>query len=136
MTAGTRYPRVNLAAGMLSRTGQFKLDVGMLEQHVRETIGGGCRNLHPMGAAGEGYAATDALFKEIVGRFARLTVKPGLDPQIGVIALSDLYFPTDMQKYSRRALASETVAGSLGKQFIGVGRPVPIYIADPHFPTI
>jgi dihydrodipicolinate synthase/N-acetylneuraminate lyase len=41
-----------------------------------------------MGTAGEGYAVTDAQFREIVGHFARLTVKPGLDPQIGVISLS------------------------------------------------
>jgi hypothetical protein len=70
----------------------------MFEQHAREATGGGCRNLHLIGTAGEGYAATDAQFKGIVGRFARLTVKPGLDPQIGVISLSGLYFPTDMQK--------------------------------------
>ena len=41
-----------------------------------------------MGTAGEGYALTDTQFKEVVGIFAQLTVKPGLDPQVGVISLS------------------------------------------------
>ncbi len=41
-----------------------------------------------MGTAGEGYALTDTQCKEAVKVFARLAVKPGLDPQVGVISLS------------------------------------------------
>ena len=84
----TRYPRANLAACMLPWTEQYKLDVGVFEQHVQEAIDGGYKSIYLMGTAGEGYALTDTQFKEVVGHFARLTVKPGLDPQIGLISLS------------------------------------------------
>ncbi len=88
MNTPTRYPRSNLAACMLPWTKDFKLDVPVFEQHVGEALDGGYKNLYLMGTAGEGYALTDSQFKEVVTLFARLTVKPGLDPQIGIISLS------------------------------------------------
>ncbi|MBL9214010.1 MAG: dihydrodipicolinate synthase family protein [Opitutaceae bacterium] len=88
MPTQTRYPRANLAACMLPWTDQFSLDTAMFEQHVQEAIDGGYKHLYLMGTAGEGYAITDSQFRDIVSRFARLTVKPGYDPQIGVISLS------------------------------------------------
>ena len=88
MNTEKRYPRANLAACMLPWTEEFKLDVGVFEQHVQEAIDGGYKSLYLMGTAGEGYALTDTQFNEVVGHFARLAVKPGLDPQIGIISLS------------------------------------------------
>jgi dihydrodipicolinate synthase/N-acetylneuraminate lyase len=88
MPTKTRYPRSNLAACMLPWTENFELDVPVFEQHVQEAIDGGYKNIYVMGTAGEGYALTDAQFKQAVGIFARLTVKPGIDPQVGVISLS------------------------------------------------
>lgn len=88
MTKKTRYPQSNLAACMLPWTADFKFDVPTFEQHVQEAIGGGYTSIYLMGTAGEGYALTDTQFKEVVGVFARLTVKPGFDPQIGVISIS------------------------------------------------
>jgi hypothetical protein len=41
-----------------------------------------------MGAAGESYALNGAMFQQIVEVFAALTVRDGIDPQIGVISLS------------------------------------------------
>ena len=38
-----------------------------------------------MGTAGEGYALSDDRFRQVVEVFAGLTVKDGLDPQVGVI---------------------------------------------------
>lgn len=84
----TRYPQSNLAACMLPWTETFQLDVPAFEQHIQEAVDGGYRNLYLMGTAGEGYALTDRQFKEVVSVFARLTVKPGFDPQVGVISLS------------------------------------------------
>jgi dihydrodipicolinate synthase/N-acetylneuraminate lyase len=87
-TTRTRYPRSNLAACVLPWTKTYQLDVPVFEQHIRGAIDGGYKSIYLMGTAGEGYALTDKQFKEVVGVFARLTVKPGLDPQIGVISLS------------------------------------------------
>ncbi len=84
----TRYPQSNLAACMLPWTETFQFDVRVFEQHVQEAMDAGYKNIYLMGTAGEGYALTDKQFKEVVGAFARLTVKPGLDPQVGVISLS------------------------------------------------
>lgn len=73
---------------MLPWTENFKSDAEAFDQQVQEAITGGYKNIYLMGTAGEGYALTDTQFKEVVSRFARLTVKPGLDPQIGIISLS------------------------------------------------
>lgn len=88
MTTPTRYPQSNLAACMLPWTADFRLDVTTFEQHVTEALRAGYTKLYLMGTAGEGYALTDATFKEVVRIFARLTVKPGIDPQVGIISLS------------------------------------------------
>jgi len=84
----TRYPQSKLAACVLPWTDKFRLDVPVFEQHLQETIDGGCQNIYLMGTAGEGYALTDTQFQEVVETFAGLVVKPGLKPQIGVISLS------------------------------------------------
>ncbi len=85
---GTRYPQSNLAACMLPWTEGFNLDVPVFERHVREAVDGGYKCIYLMGTAGEGYAPGDALFKKIVEVFAGITVRDGIDPQIGVIGLS------------------------------------------------
>ena len=41
-----------------------------------------------MGIAGEGYALSDNRFRQVVEIFAGLTVRDGVDPQIGVIGTS------------------------------------------------
>ena len=83
-----RYPQANLAACMLPWTTDFELDVPVFERHVRSTIDANYLCIYLMGTAGEGYALTDARFKQVVDVFAALTVRSGLDPQIGVISLS------------------------------------------------
>jgi dihydrodipicolinate synthase/N-acetylneuraminate lyase len=88
MKTKTRYPQSHLAACVLPWTEDFRLDVGLFEQHIQDAITGGFTSIYLMGTAGEGYALTDGQFKEAVGTFARLAVKPGLDPQVGVISLS------------------------------------------------
>lgn len=88
MKIKTRYPQSHLAACVLPWTEDFRLDVPLFEEHVNDAIKGGFTSIYLMGTAGEGYALTDAQFKEAVGTFAKLAVKPGLDPQVGVISLS------------------------------------------------
>ena len=88
MSIKTRYPQSNLAACMLPWTEDFKLDVPQFEQHVQEAVAGGYKSIYLMGTAGDGYALSDNQFKEVISVFARQTVKPGLDPQIGLVSLS------------------------------------------------
>ena len=57
--------------------------MALFEEHVQSAIAGGFTSVYLMGTAGEGYALTDQQFKEAVSVFARLAVKPGLDPQAG-----------------------------------------------------
>ncbi len=83
-----RYAQSNLAACMLPWTANFKLDVPVFEQHVQEALDSGYSNIYLMGTAGEGYAVTDAQYRQVVKIFAGMTVKKDLDPQIGVISLS------------------------------------------------
>ncbi|MEO2046031.1 MAG: dihydrodipicolinate synthase family protein [Pirellulales bacterium] len=84
----TRYPQRNLAACMLPWTENYRLDVPAFEEHIQQAIDGGYQSMYLMGTAGEGYALTDTRFREVVEIFAAKTVRDGLDPQIGVIALS------------------------------------------------
>ena len=84
----TRYPRRNLAACMLPWTENFKLDVPAFEEHIQGATDGGYQSIYLMGTAGEGYALTDTLFQQVVKVFAGMTVRDGLDPQVGVISLS------------------------------------------------
>ncbi|MDB6094860.1 MAG: hypothetical protein JWM32_2422 [Verrucomicrobia bacterium] len=83
-----RYPQTNLAACFLPWTASFRLDRKLFEAHVQETLAEGYSSLYITGTAGEGYALSDEQFKEVVGLFAKLAVRRGLDPQVGVISLS------------------------------------------------
>ena len=83
-----RYPQSNLAACMLPWTKTFELDVPAFERHVQGAIDGGYKCIYLMGTAGEGYALNETRFRQVVEIFAGLTVRDGLDPQIGVIGLS------------------------------------------------
>ena len=84
----TRYPQSNLAACMLPWTEDFQLDVPKFEQHIQAALDGDYTCLYVMGTAGEGYALSEEHFQEVVDVFAAMTVRDGVDPQIGVIGLS------------------------------------------------
>ena len=73
---------------MIPWTEDFRLDVPVFEDHIAGTLASGFKNVYLMGTAGEGYALSDSQFKEVVGIFARLTVRPEIAPQIGLISLS------------------------------------------------
>ena len=73
---------------MLPWTADFQLDEAAFESHVQSAIDGGYKCLYIMGTAGEGYALNTERFCQVVEIFAGLTVKDGLDPQVGVIGTS------------------------------------------------
>ena len=83
-----RYPQANLAACVLPWTADFELDAPVFEQHIQDAVDANYTHIYLMGTAGEGYALSDTRFKQVVDIFAGLTVRDGLDPQIGVIGLS------------------------------------------------
>ena len=83
-----RYPQSNLAACMLPWTEDFQLDVELFQQHVQSVIDDGYTSLYILGTAGEGYALGEARYRQVVDEFAKLTVRDGLDPQVGVIGTS------------------------------------------------
>ena len=87
-TSTTRYAQANLAACMLPWTEDFQFDVPAFERHVQSALDGNYTCIYLMGTAGEGYALTDAQFRQAVDVFAAMTVRDGVDPQIGVIGLS------------------------------------------------
>lgn len=88
MADAIRYPQSNLAACLLPWTDDFALDEPAFERHVQAVIDGGYTSLYVMGTAGEGYALDEDLYRQVVALFANLTVRPGLDPQVGVMGTS------------------------------------------------
>ena len=84
----TRYPQSNLAACMLPWTEAFKLDEPVFRDQVQGAIDGGYKCMYLMGTAGEGYALSEDRFAHVVKIFASMTVREGLDPQVGVIGTS------------------------------------------------
>ena len=73
---------------MLPWTESFELDVPVFERHIQSTLDDGYTCLYLMGTAGEGYAVDNDRFQQVVEVFAGLTVRDGIDPQIGVIGTS------------------------------------------------
>ncbi len=84
----TRYPQRNLAACMLPWTEDFRLDEPVFRAHVQSAIDGGYESIYLMGTAGEGYALSEDRFRQVVEIFSGMTVRDGLDPQVGVIGTS------------------------------------------------
>lgn len=88
MSVKTRYPQGNLAACMLPWTPSWELDRDIFEQHIQGALDGGHKHLYILGTAGEGYALSDAKFREVVEFFAARAVREGIDPQVGMIGHS------------------------------------------------
>ena len=59
----------------------------VFRREIRATLAN-FNNLYIFGTAGEGYAVTTSRFKEIVGIFREETDKEGVDPMVGIIAMS------------------------------------------------
>lgn len=111
-TACSRHPRTNLVACLLPWTPRFDLDVEAFERHVQACLDDGFTALYVMGTAGEGYAVDEAMYRQVVGAFARMTATPGVTPQVGIISLS-------MREVIRRI----DVARSLGIRMFQISLP-------------
>ncbi len=69
-------------------TDKYKLDEKMFEKHLKGMMAKGYTEMYVMGTAGEGYAVSEAQFRNIVDVFVAVTRKPGINPQVGVINMS------------------------------------------------
>ena len=68
-----RHPRGLLAACDTPWTESFQLDEGIFRRHIAHQLASGAENIYVMGTAGEGYAVTDAQFRQIVDVFVDAT---------------------------------------------------------------
>lgn len=84
----TRTPQGLLGAVDIPWTQDFRLDERSFRRLLKRLIGLGFDRLYVMGTAGEGYAMSDARFREVVDVFVDEMSKPGLKPQVGAISLS------------------------------------------------
>ena len=84
----TRYPQCNLSDCLLPWTQNFDLDVPAYVAHIQAVLDGGYKHLYLAGTAGEGYALSEKRFEQAVEIFADKTVKPDIDPQVGIISTS------------------------------------------------
>ena len=86
--ADTRYPQCNLSDCLLPWTEDFELDVPVFNAHIQSVLGGGYKNIYLTGTAGEGFALSEKRFRQVVEIFADNTVKPDIDPQVGILSTS------------------------------------------------
>ncbi|MEX2578112.1 MAG: dihydrodipicolinate synthase family protein [Verrucomicrobiales bacterium] len=83
-----RYPQSHLVACVIPWTSDDKPDTGAFERHVQAAIEADYRCLYIFGTAGEGYAVSETGFRQVVSKFARLSLGGGRDPQVGIMGLS------------------------------------------------
>jgi dihydrodipicolinate synthase/N-acetylneuraminate lyase len=69
-------------------TEDFTLDETTFRRLLKRLTGLGFDRLYVMGTAGEGYAMSDARFREVVDVFVDEMNRPGFKPQVGAISLS------------------------------------------------
>jgi len=84
----TRFPQIELGACLLPWKEDFTLDELAFRKHIQSAISQGFQHLYLMGTAGEGYAVTDRQFEHVVTVFFEEMQGEGLDPMVGVIAIS------------------------------------------------
>lgn len=83
-----RYPPVMMATVVTPWDENFELDEAKFRQEIRAVFDGLTEHVYTFGTAGEGYAVSDAQFKQIVRIFHEESNAPGARPAVGVISLS------------------------------------------------
>jgi dihydrodipicolinate synthase/N-acetylneuraminate lyase len=84
-----RYPRTVLGTVCLPWREDGRLDTAMFRRTVAHLVGAGMPDLYVFGTAGEGYAVTDAVFRQVAELFAdAMREAGGSPPMVGVVSLS------------------------------------------------
>jgi dihydrodipicolinate synthase/N-acetylneuraminate lyase len=89
----TDQPRKRTAQGLLGAvdipwTEDYRLDEAAFRRLLKRLTGLGFDGLYVMGTAGEGYAMSDARFRDVVDVFVDEMKATGARPQVGAISLS------------------------------------------------
>jgi dihydrodipicolinate synthase/N-acetylneuraminate lyase len=89
MPAQTAEPHPSiLATAVTPWTADWKFDAEAFRRQVRTIARGLTRNIYIFGTAGEGYAVSDAQFREVASCFLECAGEEGVSPMIGIISLS------------------------------------------------
>jgi dihydrodipicolinate synthase/N-acetylneuraminate lyase len=83
-----RYRQGVLAACCVPWDENSSLLKDVFRRHIRFVLDRGFRDVYIFGTAGEGYAVDMKRFEQVVAVFAEETNRPGVQAQVGVIALS------------------------------------------------
>lgn len=77
-----------LATAVVPWTADFQFDAASFRRQVHTIARGLTRRIYIFGTAGEGYAVTDAQFKEIGRCFLEVSREEAVQPMLGIISLS------------------------------------------------
>lgn len=77
-----------LATAVVPWTEDYRFDRESFRRQVQTIARGLTRHIYIFGTAGEGYAVTDAQFKEIAACFLEVSREEGVTPMLGVISIS------------------------------------------------
>jgi len=81
-------PLLILATAVVPWTVDYQFDAETFRREVRTIARGLTRHLYIFGTAGEGYAVTDAQFREIATCFWQVAREEQVTPMLGIISLS------------------------------------------------
>ncbi len=85
----SRYPRTVLGTVCLPWRDDGSLDETIFRRTIRNLVSAGLRDLYVFGTAGEGYAVTDTVFRQVATVFAEtMREAGGAAPMVGVVSLS------------------------------------------------
>lgn len=88
MSDSDSSPHPILATAVVPWTPEYRFDAECFRRQVRTIARGLTRHIYVFGTAGEGYAVTDAQFREISTCFLEVAREEGVRPMLGLISLS------------------------------------------------
>ncbi len=86
--AEKRHPQGTLAACDTPWTQDYELDEAVFRRHIAQQLASDAENIYVMGTAGEGYAVTDAQFRQVVDVFVDATDGADVTRMVCVISVS------------------------------------------------
>jgi len=95
MIQSPQDPLPILATAVVPWTADFRFDAETFRRQVRTIARNLTRHIYIFGTAGEGYAVTEAQFREIATCFSEISEEENVTPMLGVISLS---LPTIAQR--------------------------------------
>lgn len=88
MSVPTDAPLPILATAVVPWTADYRFDAAIFRSQVQTIARGLTRHIYIFGTAGEGYAVSDAQFREIATCFRQCAAEEDVTPMLGIISLS------------------------------------------------